>query len=167
MIGLEKKTPSIEKMERVFTVLRFPNVIFKIRNSIAVVGPVAYNSACIAIKAWSRRSEITADRAGLLCCGNMETAKKTLMQLELGFVQAEDLDADNYVESSQNYRKAGVLRRIGEYTASHPILPKRIQALDAFENSDCYYLARNMVAPAWAMSAAELMKAVEEQIRVL
>ena len=143
------------------------NVAGVMANAIPVVGPVVYNSACIAIKAWSRRSEITADRAGLLCCGSMETAKKTLMQLELGFVQMEGLDADNYVESSRNYRKAGVLRRIGEYTASHPILPKRIQALDAFENSECYYLARNMVPPAEAMSAAELMKAVEEQIRVL
>ncbi|WP_405725043.1 M48 family metallopeptidase [Anaerotignum sp.] len=143
------------------------NVVGTMANAIPVVGPVAYNSACIAIKAWSRRSEITADRAGLLCCGDMEIAKKTLMQLELGFVQVEGLDADNYVESSQNYRKAGVLRRIGEYTASHPILPKRIQALDVFENSECYYLARNMVPPTGVMTAAELMKAVEEQIRVL
>lgn len=143
------------------------NVVGTMANAIPVVGPVAYNSACIAIKAWSRRSEITADRAGLLCCGDMEIAKKTLMQLELGFVQVEGLDADNYVESSQNYRKAGVLRRIGEYTASHPILPKRIQALDVFESSECYYLARNMVPPTGVMTAAELMKAVEEQIRVL
>lgn len=138
-----------------------------VANALPVVGPVIYNTAGLAIKAWSRRSEITADRAGLLCCGSLDLAKKTLMQLEMGFMNTDNLDVDNYVQNSQNYRKGGILRKVGEYTAEHPILPKRIQALDAFADSELFYHVTNQIAPVGAMSDQKLAQTVEDLIRVL
>ena len=135
--------------------------------SIPVVGPVIYNTAGFAIKAWSRRSEITADRAGMLCCGCLDLAKQTLMQLEMGFMRTDNLDVDSYVESSTKYRRGSVLRRIGEFSAEHPILPKRIQALDAFANSELFYRVTNQIAPAGVMSDQALVQTVENMIRVL
>lgn len=135
--------------------------------SIPVVGPVIYNTAGFAIKAWSRRSEITADRAGMLCCGSLDLSKRTLMQLEMGFMRTDNLDVDSYVESSAKYRRGSVLRRVGELSAEHPILPKRIQALDAFANSELFYHVTNQIAPASAMSDHELVQTVENMIRVL
>lgn len=143
------------------------SVAGSLSNAVPVVGPVIYNTAGFAIKAWSRRSEITADRAGMLCCGSLDLAKKTLMQLEMGFMNSDAVDVDNYVQSSQQYRKGGILRRIGEYTAEHPILPKRIQALDAFASSELFYHVTNRIAPVGAMSDQVLTQKVEDLIRVL
>lgn len=39
------------------------------------------------------------------------------------------MDANQYVEASQRFRKGGILRNLGEFTSSHPLLPKRIDAL--------------------------------------
>ena len=143
------------------------NVAGNLSNALPVVGPVIYNTAGFAIKAWSRRSEITADRAGMLCCGSLDLAKKTLMQLEMGFMNSDAVDVNNYVRSSQQYRKGGILRRIGEYTAEHPILPKRIQALDAFSDSELFYHVTNRIAPVGTMSDQILAQKVEDLIRVL
>lgn len=143
------------------------NVAGNLSNALPVVGPAIYNTAGFAIKAWSRRSEITADRAGMLCCGSLDLAKKTLMQLEMGFMNSDAVDVNNYVQSSQQYRKGGILRRVGEYTAEHPILPKRIQALDAFSDSELFYHVTNRIAPVGAMSDQILAQKVEDLIRVL
>lgn len=143
------------------------NVAGNLSSALPVVGPVIYNTAGFAVNAWSRRSEVTADRAGMLCCGSLELAKKTLMQIEMGFMNSDQVDVSSYVQSSQQYRKGGILRRIGEYTASHPILPKRIQALDAFAESALFYHVTNQTAPAGVMSDQALAQRVEDLIRVL
>ena len=136
-------------------------------NTIPVVGPIIFNTAGFAIKAWNRRSEITADRAGFLCCGDLEISKKTLMQLEMRFLHNENLNVDDYIEASRRYRKGGMLRKIGEYSAEHPILPKRIEALDAFANSQLFYCITNQIIPANAFSNVELTKKIENMIRIL
>lgn len=143
------------------------SVAGNLSSSLPVVGPVIYNTAGFAIKAWSRRSEITADRAGMLCCSSLELSKKTLMQLEMGFMNADAVDVNSYVQSSQQYRQGGILRKIGEYTAEHPILPKRIQALDAFAASELFYRVTNQDAPVGALSDQALTQMVENLIRVL
>lgn len=136
-------------------------------NAIPVIGPVIYKTASFAINAWSRRSEITADRAGLLCCGSLDLAKNTLMQLEMGFMSADNVDVNTYIEISKKYRKGGILRNIGEYFASHPILPKRMQALEAFTNSELFYRVTGQRAPDGAMNDKVLAKTVEDLIQVL
>ena len=51
---------------------------------VPVVGPVIAKSITFPLNAWSRRSELSADRAGLICCGNLDVALKALVKLELG-----------------------------------------------------------------------------------
>lgn len=135
--------------------------------AIPVIGPAVYKLSAFPLHAWSRRSEITADRAGLLCCGSLDVAERALMQLELGLAQMPDMDPHAYVTSSQHYRKGGILRNLGEYSHSHPLLPKRIDALDAFANSQLFYDVTGQTAPADAISRKSLDKHVEDIIRVL
>ncbi len=65
----------------------------------------------MALVAWSRRSEITADRAGLLCRLNIEEAEKALLPLQSGFVDANQSDINNYVQNSKHAQRMGPGKR--------------------------------------------------------
>lgn len=68
---------------------------------IPILGPVIYNTLSFPLNAWSRRSEITADRAGLICCGSLDVAKKTLIHLESAYTDSCNLDIDSYLDNSK------------------------------------------------------------------
>lgn len=132
-----------------------------------LVGPLVSRSISYPLNAWSRRSEITADRAGFLCCGNLEQSKRTLLQIESAFAPADTLDLDSYMENSRQFLEKGLLRKLGEYGANHPLTPKRIQALDLFAQSELYYRATGQKAPEGAVSASDLARQTEAIIKVL
>ena len=108
-------------------------------NWIPLVGRSLSSAITFPLLAWSRRSEITADRAGMICCGNLECAQRALIQIECGILSADSIDVETYLESSREFREARFLRRTGEYLSSHPLIPKRIEALGLFEQSKCYH----------------------------
>lgn len=124
-------------------------------------------AAVYALNAWSRRSEITADRAGLICCGNVDTARKALIQLECAYRNADDFDIDAYTQNSKDYLSKGLLRKIGEYKSSHPLTPKRIEAITEFAKSSKYYEAMMLPAPKDAVTDEKLTNKVEEILSVL
>ncbi len=134
---------------------------------IPMVGPIIGTVGTLPLNAWSRRSEITADRAGFLCCGDLETAKRTLLQLQMPFMEAAEVDMDEYVRNSEKYLKGSAIRRLGEYNDAHPIIPKRMHALDEFASSQLYYSAIGEDAPRGAIDDAELNKRIEEIVKVI
>ena len=133
---------------------------------IPIVGTAAYKSLSLPLNAWSRRSEITADRAGLFCCDDVELAKKTLLQLECGFLDAEEIDMEAYLSQSMDYLKTGALRKLGEYGSSHPLTTKRIAALDLFANSVPYYNAIGKTAPEHYIDKKELDRETEAILKI-
>lgn len=142
-------------------------VLGSLSQYIPFIGKIAYSGMSIPLNAWARRSEITADRAGLHCCEDPEVAKKALLQLECAFNSADDIDIETYLENSRHYLKRGIVRKIGEYGANHPMTPKRIEALDLFANSELYYQMMGKHVPAGVLSAEMLEKKVESIVRVL
>ena len=136
-------------------------------NSIPLIGPFVYKSSALALNAWSRRSEITADRAGLLCCLDLDAAQKALLQLQSGFINANQLNLNDYIKSSKRYRRKSVLRRVNEFLEAHPPLSKRIEALDLFARSDLYYTAQGLDVPVNCITEYELARSVEQLIAVL
>ncbi len=93
--------------------------------------------AILALNHWSRRAEITADRAGLICCGDLDAAQRAMAKIALGSKELyEQLDLEEYLkqleQSQDNYG------RIAEFFQSHPYVPKRIEALRLF-NKSAYY----------------------------
>lgn len=136
-------------------------------NAIPIIGPIVYKTSSLALTAWSRRSEITADRAGLLCCQNLEEAKRALLQIQSGFIDANQLDINIYIQNSKRYRRRSVLRRVNEFIQAHPPLPKRMEALSLFANSELYFTAQGMEVPVSCISESELASSVEHIIAVL
>ena len=134
---------------------------------IPIIGKALNTAAGLLLNAWSRRSEITADRAGFLCCGDVEVAKRSLLQIEAGFADVKDIDITTYLENSRRFRKRSFLRRVGEYTANHPMLSKRIEALDMFASSQKYYRTVGKTPTPDAIPDAKLESDIEQLLKVM
>ncbi len=93
--------------------------------------------ATLALRAWSRRAEITCDRAGLLCCKDPEVALGAMLRLAVGSEKLyRELDADEYLKQLEGIREG--VGRFAELFESHPYLPKRIEALKLFAASSYF-----------------------------
>lgn len=93
--------------------------------------------AAIALRAWARRGEITCDRAGLICVGDLAAAERALVKLNVGPGKlAEGLDVDEYLKQIDE-QKASV-GRMTELLAEQPYLPKRIAALRTFAETSYF-----------------------------
>ncbi|MEO0323741.1 MAG: M48 family metallopeptidase [Myxococcota bacterium] len=118
-----------------------------------------------ALLTWARRAEITCDRAGLLCCGSLDAATHSFLKLACGSTKLyAELDADAYLEQLEDGRKG--LGRLGELGASHPYLPKRVQALRLFAES-AYYRRAKGDADAEGPSMLEVDERVTELLRIV
>lgn len=138
----------------------------KAGSMLPLVGPVLDKTLSFPLNAWSRRSEISADRAGLICCGDIQTAKQALFRLEAGFMDISDIDVDEYVRNSENVLNSSTLGKLAEITHKHPIIPKRIKALDYFANSEVFYHAMGVPAAPGALSETRLTMEVEKILAV-
>lgn len=94
---------------------------------------------------WSRAAEVTCDRAGLICCGSLETAERALATLATGGVAAlRGINIDAYLGQLDQIRTSPL--RFLELGGTHPLIPKRIEALRAFAACDLLYGWRPDVA---------------------
>lgn len=143
------------------------NAMAYMATNVPVIGQLVNSTAGLALNAWSRRSEISADRAGLLCCGNLKTAQYALLQIEMGLINAENTNLDDYIDSSNQFRKEGIVRRLGELNQSHPLIPKRIEALELFTESSLLYRIAGCTPPFDALNDRTLERRIEEILKVL
>ncbi len=97
----------------------------------------AMEPAVVALLAWSRRAEITCDRAGMLCSKNAEISGRALTKLALGSRKLyEEFNLEAFLEQYDEGKEG-----IGKYMeafASHPYLPKRVLAMRVFAESALY-----------------------------
>jgi len=94
--------------------------------------------AIMTLQAWSRRAEVTCDRAALLAIRNLDKTLAALVKLELGLEKGSAFSADEYLKSVQDAAKKGGIGRYAELFRSHPYVPKRVQALRLFADSALY-----------------------------
>jgi Zn-dependent protease with chaperone function len=93
--------------------------------------------AILALRAWSRRAEITCDRAGLMCTKDLTVATSALVKLALGSSKlSKDFHIEEYLKQSDEGRKGA--GRFAEMFRSHPYVPKRIEAMRVFAETVLY-----------------------------
>lgn len=143
--------------------------IHNMSDLIPKVGHSIYQMVAWPLLAWHRRSEISADRAGLLCCEDVEAACRTLMKLEGGFMNLDDFSVDEYIGNTNQQLKNSVLGRFQELRYEHPILAKRMEALKLFSQSEKYYRLRGVPVPEGMqlLSDSELDRLTEKIIQVM
>ena len=99
--------------------------------------------------------------------GDVKLAQKTLLQLETAFNSADEVDMQAYLDSSRDYLSKGFVRKLGEFGASHPMTPKRIEALELFVKSASYFDMLGLPTPPDALDDVELAKSTEKILSVL
>ena len=96
-----------------------------------------------ALRTWSRRAEITCDRAGVLCCRDIGVAERTFVKMASGSTKHYgDLDVEAFLEQLEEGKQG--MGRFAEVFASHPLLPKRVAALRVFSESAYYRKAAGL-----------------------
>ncbi|MHC9088617.1 M48 family metallopeptidase [Tenacibaculum sp. IMCC1] len=93
--------------------------------------------------AWNRNAEISADRAGLLCCKSFEAAARTFFKLSSG-VTSDSLDfkLTEYINQFSDLEEVlnDDTHDPSDWYSSHPFSPLRIKALELFNKSKTYEL---------------------------
>jgi len=93
----------------------------------------------LALNAWSRRSEITADRAGLLCCGDIRVAENSIIRLLVGFENQGNVDIEDLLDHLDVLEEERSQAMYSELLVTHPFIFKRIKALRLFASSQMYH----------------------------
>ncbi len=120
--------------------------------------------AMLGLRAWSRRAEITCDRAAALCAGDVNVALRALTKLALGSRKLYDeLNVDAFLD--QHEEGKGSVGRFTEVFSTHPWLPKRVLALKAFSESALY--KRHVGQGPSGISMREVDERVHEIIKVV
>lgn len=115
---------------------------------IPVVGSMLANTIMLPLNAWNRYSEISSDRAGFLCCdGDLNVAQRALLRLAGGFSDTNNIDIDSYINKSLSSLEDHKVGAMNEYFMSHPLIPKRLKALEYFSKSELYYRITNKPKP--------------------
>ena len=92
--------------------------------------------AIMTLQAWSRRAEVTCDRASLLAVKDLDKTLASMVKLELGLEKGSAFNAAEYLKSVPDIKKG--VGRFAEMFRSHPYVPKRVQALKLFADSALY-----------------------------
>jgi Zn-dependent protease with chaperone function len=119
--------------------------------------------AIMTVQAWSRRAEVTCDRASLLAVRDLDKTLAALVRRELGLDKGSAFNADEYLKALPDVKKG--LGRYAELFRSHPYVPKRVQSLRLFAGSALFaqFVGQD---PTGKPSMAEVDKQCSELISV-
>jgi len=100
------------------------------------VSPVHLARLC----AWMRYAELSADRVGLLCCDDFETAVRAFFKLTSGLSAPRFLrHAEEHAEQLAAVTAENIESDEGDWFSTHPYSPLRVKALDLFSRSTTYH----------------------------
>ncbi|MBR2894454.1 MAG: M48 family metallopeptidase [Oscillospiraceae bacterium] len=136
---------------------------------VPLLGPVLAQTAVFPLNCWNRCSEITADRIGLICCEDLRASQMALLRIVGGFTDISEIDIDRYIVQSHSLQNTQFLGKLGEYFQTHPMIYKRLRALEYFYHSKMYYQAVGKSVPMGVtlLDDVQLHKATNELLKIL
>jgi Zn-dependent protease with chaperone function len=115
--------------------------------------PWILQPALVALRTWSRRAEITCDRAGMLVARDQQAAERAITKLAVGSRKLyEEFNLDAFLEQHEEGSQG-----IGKYMevfATHPWLPKRVLAMRVFGESQLFQ--KSIGRPATGLTMSEV-----------
>ena len=142
----------------------YATALHYLRHSAAFYVRWVVQPAIMTLQAWSRRAEVTCDRAALLAVRDLDKTLQALVAIELGLDKGAAFSAEDYLKAVPDAKRG--IGRYAELFRSHPQLPKRVQALRLFAGSAMYAQATGG-DPTGKPSLAEVDKQVAGLISVL
>ncbi|BBX73366.1 M48 family metallopeptidase [Mycobacterium shinjukuense] len=106
------------------------------------VGGWALRAIVAALLEWHRKSELSGDRAGLLCCQDLDTALRVAMKLA-GGNRLNKLDSEAFLAQAREYEKSGdmrdgLLKLLNLELQTHPFSVLRAAALTTWVDGGGY-----------------------------
>jgi len=91
--------------------------------------------ACMQMLAWQRAAEISADRAGLVCCGSLEVAATALYKTLSGLsLEGMSVDPKAFARQWEHLEREVIEGGDSDqWQLSHPFPPLRMKAMNVFE----------------------------------
>tara|TARA_Y100001935_G_C17277390_1_gene495451 strand:- start:31 stop:1266 length:1236 start_codon:yes stop_codon:yes gene_type:complete len=90
-------------------------------------------SKTLKLMSWSRQAEISADRAGLLCCDDIKAATNSFIKLSCGLSEEYvSLNIDDFVSQLDELKEFEDCDDSDVCYSSHPLSPLRVSALNNF-----------------------------------
>ena len=114
----------------------YTTALHYLQNSAAFFIRWVVQPAIMTLQAWSRRAEVTCDRAALLAVKDLDKTLQAMVKLELGLDKGSAFNAEEYLKALPDVKKG--IGRYAELFRSHPYVPKRVQALRLFADSALY-----------------------------
>jgi Zn-dependent protease with chaperone function len=142
----------------------YATALHYLRHSAAFYVRWVVQPAIMTLQAWSRRAEVTCDRAALLAVRDLDKTLQALVAIELGLDKGAAFSADDYLRSVPDVKRG--IGRYAELFRSYPQLPKRVEALRLFAGSAMYAQATGG-DPTGKPSLADVDKQVAGLISVL
>jgi len=93
----------------------------------------------LALSRWHRHAEVAADRAGLLCCDDLDAAGRALLRQTLG--GARGVAPEAYMAQLDALRSDQSPGRFAQLVADRPWTHKRLKALEVFHRSEVFAAA--------------------------
>jgi Zn-dependent protease with chaperone function len=116
--------------------------------------PWILQPALVALRTWSRRAEITCDRAGMLVARDQQAAERAITKLAVGSRKLyEEFNLDAFLE--QHEEGSHGIGKYMEVFATHPWLPKRVLAMRVFGESQLFKAAVGKPAVGLTMSEVD------------
>jgi hypothetical protein len=100
-----------------------------------VLGPASM-AVRLGLSRWHRAAEMSADRAGLLCTGNLADGQRALLRIALG--GRPGVNVDEYLRQLGSAGWTGSPGRWTELLAGEPWMHKRMKALELFSRSTLF-----------------------------
>ena len=98
------------------------------------LGSIALRGIIMALNEWMRKSELSADRAGLLAGQDVDAVKRALMKMA-GGTRLHEMDTEAFLEQAREYDAAGdvrdgLLKFLNLLRRSHPFAVIRFAEID-------------------------------------
>jgi Zn-dependent protease with chaperone function len=128
-------------------------------------GNIAISAILMGLNEWQRKSELSADRAGLLAGQDVDAAKRALMKLA-GGNKLTEMDPEAFLEQAREYDAAGdvrdgLLKFLNLLNRSHPYEVVRFAELDRWAN-DGY---QRILAGDYERRADDSSASISEEIK--
>jgi len=106
------------------------------------LGNIGIAAIIMGLQEWQRKSELSADRAGLLASQDPEAVKRALMKMA-GGVKLSEMSTEAFLAQAREYDAAGdvrdgLLKFLNLLRQSHPFAVIRFSEIDKWARSDEY-----------------------------
>lgn len=125
---------------------------------------------------WCRAAELSVDRAGLVCAGDLDAAISAFIKLSSGLDGAllGTLDAEAYIGQAASIASAPVARLKPrddddsiEAFSTHPYPPLRLKAMLLYAKSDAYFTIRGLPVPPDALKIDDVEDISERDLELM